>query len=232
MSDLNPAPKAQLPLPKTGDTRYVYAMTQNNAPVPDHELMEAIGQGDRAAFTVLADRHTGKALAYVMRLLNGDRSTAEDIVQEGFIRVWQHAATWEPQAQFNTWFYTALYRLCVDYWRKNKRPVVELDEEMADKSPDAESICITAQQHAQLHQALQQLPETQRSALMLFHSRGLTQNEVAKVMNLSVGAVESLLFRGRQKLKTLLTQETNKTGRKVQPSDSAARDRANEKEIL
>ena len=179
---------------------------QNNAPATDAALMERIGKGDRAAFTVLVDRHLARATHFTMRHVQ-NRNTAEDIVQEGFFKVWQHADRWEPQAQFTTWFYKLLYHSCVDYWRKNRRPTENIDdfnETIPDQALQPEAALIRKQQTMQLNEALAHLPETQRTALLLFHQQDLSQNDIAGIMNVSVGAVESLLFRARQKLKTLL----------------------------
>lgn len=186
------------------------ASQQNNAPATDAALMERIGKGDRAAFTVLVDRHLSRATYFVMRHIP-DRATAEDLVQDGFFKVWQHADRWEPQAQFTTWFYKLLYHACVDHWRKNRRPMDNIDdfsETIPDQTLHPEASMIDKQQKTQLSEALAHLPETQRTALLLFHNQELSQNDIAAIMNVSVGAVESLLFRARQKLKTLLSSPT------------------------
>lgn len=190
---------------------YMPNQHQNNAPATDAALMERIGQGDRAAFTVLVDRHLARATHFVFRHVQ-DRSIAEDVVQEGFFKVWQHADRWEPQAQFTTWFYKLLYHSCVDYWRKNRRPMENIDdfsETIPDKAMQPEAALIDRQQKMQLNDALSHLPETQRTALLLFHQQELSQNDIAAIMNVSVGAVESLLFRARQRLKLLLQPYTN-----------------------
>lgn len=182
---------------------------QNNTPPTDAALMARIGTGDRAAYTQLVDRHMSRGLNFVFRHMR-NTATAEDILQEGFLKVWQHAATWEPQAQFTTWFYKLLYHMCVDYWRKHRRPMEDMadfHEILADKAPSAEEKIITHQQDTLVRNALNQLPENQRTALMLFHYQELSQYEIASVMQLSVGAIESLLFRGRKKMKELLTTD-------------------------
>lgn len=179
---------------------------QNNTPATDAMLMEKIGKGDRAAYTALVDRHMNRALNFVYRHIQ-DSMIAEDILQEGFLKVWQNAHSWEPQAQFTTWFYKLLYHLCVDHWRKNRRPmdtIDDLEEVLADKQPDAEARLIQHQQYTALHSSLDTLPSNQRTALILFYSHELSQAGVAQAMNISVGAVESLLFRGRQKLKQVM----------------------------
>ncbi len=183
---------------------------QNNTPETDAALMARIGAGDQQAYTVLVDRHMTRSLNFVFRHIH-DRAIAEDILQEGFLKVWQHAARWEPQAQFRTWFYKMLYNLCVDHWRKNRRPMETLDNfenTLTDNQANAEDAMIHTEQRSAVQHSLEQLPDSQRTALTLFHLHELSQYEVAQVMNLSVGAVESLLFRGRQKMKQLLSSES------------------------
>ncbi len=79
----------------------------------DHDLMRAVGRRDRGAFERLVERHYGWALGFADRML-GARHDAEDLVQTAFLRVWQGAARWEPDARFSTWLYRVLYNLCID----------------------------------------------------------------------------------------------------------------------
>ena len=106
----------------------------------DEDLMAAIGQGDQRAFALLVDRHGKRATALAARItLN--RSDAEEVVQEAFLRVWVKAPAWRPQAgagdaQFQTWFRRVLVNLCID-WRR--RPVSEDIEKVPELTILAEA---------------------------------------------------------------------------------------------
>jgi len=174
----------------------------------DEALMAAIGQGDQRAFALLVDRHGRRATALAARItLN--RSDAEEVVQEAFLRVWVKAPGWRPQAaagdaQFATWFRRVLVNLCID---RRRRPVNEgLDQmpEIEDERPSAADVMASKQTAKRVADAVAELPERQRAALALCHFEGVSNIEAASMLGLSVGAVESLLVRARRALKTSL----------------------------
>lgn len=174
----------------------------------DEALMAAIGRGDQRAFAVLADRHGKRATALAARItLN--RSDAEEVVQEAFLRVWVKAPSWRPQegagdAQFQTWFRRVLVNLCIDRRRRPVSEDIEKVPEMADDQPSAQDRLDQKQTAARVADAVAELPERQRAALALCHFEGASNIEAAEILGLSVGAVESLLVRARRTLKSSL----------------------------
>lgn len=174
----------------------------------DEALMAAIGQGDQRAFARLVERHSRRATALAARItLN--RSDAEEVVQEAFLRAWVKAPAWRPQAGagdalFATWFRRVLVNLCID---RRRRPVgEELDRlpEMADDGPSAADLVAERQTQRRVAAAVALLPERQRAALVLCHFEGVSNIEAAAILGVSVGAVESLLVRARRALKASL----------------------------
>ena len=102
----------------------------------------AVGRRDHRAFARLVERHYGWALGFTDRML-GARHEAEDLVQTAFLRVWQRAARWEPNAKFSTWLYRVLHNLCMDQLRARNAAASEpLDgevvEALADEAPGSE----------------------------------------------------------------------------------------------
>jgi RNA polymerase sigma-70 factor (ECF subfamily) len=174
----------------------------------DEVLMAAIGQGDRRAFARLVERHSRHATGLAARItLN--RSDAEEVVQEAFLRVWVKAPAWRPQsgdadALFATWFRRVLVNLCID---RRRRPVAEdIDKmpEIADDAPSAADRLDSKRTARRVGDAVAELPERQRAALALCHFEGASNVEAAEILGISVGAVESLLVRARRALKTSL----------------------------
>jgi len=181
----------------------------------DEELMLAVCDGDQSAYQILVKRHLTAISHYAFRLLGNQRDT-EDISQEVFLRLWTHAAKWQPKkAKLSTWLHRIAHNLCVDFMRKHGRTI--LDEEPTeleknDEDYDSNEPELDANDRAQsLNSALNSLPESQRSALMLCHYAGFSNKEAAAIMNVSVKALESNIARARRKLRDLL--EENQTMR-------------------
>src|SRR4051812_27329411 len=94
----------------------------------DHELLALVQSGSHAAFSELVQRHTERFYRLAFRYLQ-NKEAAEDVVQEGFLKLWEDPGIWQPDknAKFTTWFYRVVVNLCLD-WQKRKRPVALTDE--------------------------------------------------------------------------------------------------------
>ena len=171
---------------------------------PDAELVARVGRGDRAAAQQLMRRHMPKMLALARRML-ADPAEVEDAVQDSFMRLWTHAARWQPgRAKFETWLYRVTLNKCFD--RLRRRPTAKLDEALhvVDSTPGpAESLENTVLAE-QIEAALQTLPERQRAAIQLCHYQECGNIEAAEILGISVEALESLLARGRRALRVSL----------------------------
>lgn len=172
----------------------------------DEKLMAAIAGRDHRAFARLVERHLGWSLRFVERMV-GARSDAEDLVQTAFLRVWQGASRWQPQAKFDTWFYRVLHNLCMDHFRSRGAPPEPLDETLPDGAPTSEQRVAESQRSARVRAALAALPERQRAAIVLCYYEERSQAEAAALLGVSEGALESLLTRGRAALKKHLGGE-------------------------
>lgn len=171
---------------------------------PDAELVARIARGDRAAASALMARHLPKMLSLARRML-ADRAEAEDVAQEAFLKVWTHAARWQPgKAKFETWLYRVTMNLCYD--RLRKKPALDLDAaaDIADSAPGPERELENAGLAAEVERALATLPERQKAAVVLAHYRDCGNIEAAEILGVSVEALESLLSRGRRALRAKL----------------------------
>lgn len=170
----------------------------------DFELIERIAEGDARAYRTLVERHLKGVHAFATRLL-GDRAEAEDVCQETFARVWKGASTFSPRAKPSTWLYRIARNLAVDRLRRRR--------ETSEVDPDAAAASGRPSEHLErkrlaeaVQRALAELPERQRSAVTLSHHHGMSHEEIAGVLDVGVRAVESLLARGRRKLRELLSE--------------------------
>src|SRR5438552_12015532 len=180
----------------------------------DVRLMRLVSQGDTSAFEELVERHQALVAGTVARML-GSNSDVEDIAQQVFIRVWKSASRYVPRAKFTTWLLKITRNLVFNELRRTKRRAqVPLEsaaggEEPALKdesnpAPDASLLEVELQRA--IEEAIMQLPENQRMALVLRRYEQLSNEQIAEVLNLSVPAVKSVLFRARTELRSRLSR--------------------------
>jgi RNA polymerase sigma-70 factor, ECF subfamily len=178
----------------------------------DEELMARTGAGDRGAFESLVCRHQARVLNLVFRIV-GDRGRASDLTQEVFLKTWTAAAAYEPTAKFTTWIYRVTTNVCLNDMKRARRQrwlsffgfgmgdTNPLEETVADRSPSPEALLLGKERSRQIADALQSLPENQRTALILKRYDGLSYQEIAGILGCSVSAVESLLVRAKKNLR-------------------------------
>jgi RNA polymerase sigma-70 factor, ECF subfamily len=181
----------------------------------DDALMARAGRGDKTAFAVLVRRHLARATAIAQRIL-GNRSDAEEVVQEAFLRCWQKAPDWQPaespgnaakgseRAQFATWLYRVLTNLCLDRRRRPQPVELEAAGEIADTCDDGFAQTVRGEIGKRVAEAMAKLPDRQRAALALCYYEDLGNIEAAAALDISIGALESLLVRGRRALRDSL----------------------------
>ena len=179
----------------------------------DFALMERIGAGDHTAFRQLVERHQHAVIGTVAKML-GNASESEDIAQQVFLRIWRHAKRYRPEAKFTTYLFTITRNLVFNETRrKSRKKEVSSDEREEnshqliaanpDRQPDAE--ILQAELQGAVDAAIAALPETQRLAVVLRRYEQLSYEEIAGVLDLSVSAVKSLLFRARTTLRETLS---------------------------
>ena len=180
----------------------------------DLRLMRLVGQGDTNAFEELIEKHQALVAGTVARML-GSNSDVEDIAQQVFIRVWKSARRYVPRAKFTTWLLKITRNLVFNELRRTKRRAhIPLQPEAAAEdlplkddinlAPDAS--LLETELRRTIEEAILQLPETQRMALVLRRYEQLSYEAIADVLDLSVPAVKSVLFRARSELRTRLSK--------------------------
>ena len=175
----------------------------------DDDLMRLAGAGDKAAFGRLVERHFVRTVALAGRIVR-NRSDAEEIVQEAFMRAWIKASDWQPRgeragaAAFSTWLYRVVVNLCIDRGRRPVEAPIEAADDIADPNPGAEEQLVREQTSRRVAAAMARLPERQRAALALCHYDAMSNIEAAEALQISVGALESLLVRARRALRSEL----------------------------
>jgi RNA polymerase sigma factor (sigma-70 family) len=172
---------------------------------PDEELVLRAGRGDAAAIQALVARKLRRVLSLAERML-GDAGDAEDVAQETFLKVWRYAERWRPgAAKFDTWLHRVTLNLCYDRLRRRRERPMADPPDMVDPGPAPDRGLEAEDVGGRVRLALQALPERQREAIVLCHYQELGNIEAARVMGVSVEALESLLSRGRRALRSALT---------------------------
>lgn len=188
-------------------------MTATAPKLPDHAssdpddgaLLAAFAAGDLGAARALTARLAPRAMGQAMRML-GNRAEAEDAVQDAMLRLWKQAPTWRHgEAQVSTWLYRVVANLCTDRLRSRKRAApLEAAGDLADGAESAAAGLQRKARLAALRDALAELPERQAQAVALRHLEGLGNDEIARIMDINVRAVESLTARGKRALSAAL----------------------------
>lgn len=175
---------------------------------PDTALVQDIGRGDKKAAAILVRRHLPKMVALARNML-GDAAEAEDVAQDVFLKVWQHAGKWRPgKAKFETWMHRVAINLCYDRLRRRREVYTDRLPEMIDEdSPGPDQSTLNTQLSGQVEEAMMLLPPRQRAALTLCHLQETSNIEAARIMKISIEALESLLARGRNGLRKRLANK-------------------------
>jgi RNA polymerase sigma-70 factor, ECF subfamily len=184
------------------------------AALSDGALMVLFANGDPGAARVLTARLLPRALSHAARVL-GDRAEAEDIAQEAMLRLWRAAADWaqDGPAAPATWLYRVVANLCTDRLRKSgQSTLTDEADRHSDTRPSVEAQMIADDRMAALDAALALLPERQRQAVVLRHIEGLSNPEIAMILDLGVEAVESLSARGKRALSAALSGKKEALG--------------------
>jgi RNA polymerase sigma-70 factor (ECF subfamily) len=197
----------------------IQAAAAGGLPVSDEVLVEQVRAGDRTAFDELIGRYQRRACSVAYRLL-GNMHDALEVCQEAFVRAYRNLATLKDQARFGSWLLRIVTNLSLNFrrdraaYRRNVsyddcmlddlRVAARRFEDSAARPPDARINDVETRDVVQ--QAINRLPDNQRSALVLFCVEQLPQREVAGILDCSVEAVKWYVFQARRKLREQLAE--------------------------
>jgi RNA polymerase sigma-70 factor (ECF subfamily) len=185
--------------------------------VNDAELLERLNRGDEAAFRYVVDTWQHMVYNTIVSIVQNE-ADAEDITQEVFVQVYRSVSSFKGEAKFSTWLYRIAVSKSLDFERKKKTKkrfsflrMLPTDSDSAEAISDFQHPGVALEHKegaARLFNLIHQLPEKQKAVIILQKVEGLSLEEMSQVLELSTGAVESLLYRARANLKALL--EKNK----------------------
>jgi RNA polymerase sigma-70 factor (ECF subfamily) len=186
--------------------------------VTDEALMIRFQQGDRAAFAALLRKHKTPLFNFALRQIRA-KTTAEDIVQEAFIRVVQNASDFKHEARFTTWLYTITRNLCIDHLRKEtlrKHPSLDarpsqddggptLGDHTADVRANVEREATAGELRLRITAAVDTLPDDQREVFLMREASNLPFKEIAEITGVSENTVKSRMRYALERLQAALS---------------------------
>lgn len=183
---------------------------------PDAALMLRVKQGDLGAFTQLVDKYKQPAINLAFRMLR-DATEAEDLAQNAFVQVYKSTPRYRVSSKFSTWLFTIVRNLCLnEIRRRGRHPAESMDAtfpdqenqplaQFADKNElSPPERLLHGELAEKIEEALAQLPENQRTAILLCRQDELSYEDIAEVLGCSLSATKSLIHRGRETLKQRL----------------------------
>ena len=183
--------------------------TQKWSQKTDDELMQAISEGAETAFNELFERHSSKVLGFAKKML-GSLDKAEETSQDIWVKVVKQAENYVKQGTFSSWVMMMTKNHCLNIIRKDKR--LTFSESPEDYHSDynqneSEDLLFSKFAIEDLSKALDQLPDNQRIALTLLATEEPTYEDMAEQLEMSVGALKSVIHRGRKALKELMFEK-------------------------
>jgi len=185
----------------------IVAVEQAQQPHPEAQSQErdwavAAQRGDQTAFMCIVDAYQRPVYNLCYRML-GDTVLAEDAAQETFLRVYTKLKTYNYDRKFSSWLFSIASHYCIDQLRRRRYQMISMDElppwqGIAADEPEPEETILTDETHDMLHRLLNALPPDYRAAVILSYWHDMSYEEIAGILNTSVSAIKSRLFRARQ----------------------------------
>jgi RNA polymerase sigma-70 factor (ECF subfamily) len=178
----------------------------------DAELMLQVRQGDQICFALLVERHRTSVIQFLYRMVL-NQAVAEELAQEVFLRVFRYRRSYEPTARFTTWLFRIATHAGLNCIRDGRHEKLQksLDEytglagtQVQDRSRTVEQEMLYQADLREVRQAIENLPEKQRAAVIMHKYEELGYAEIASVFRCSESAVKSLLFRAYESLRMRL----------------------------
>ena len=193
---------------------------QNPGELSDMDILAEVSSGNIDAYGKIVGRYNGRLYNFIYRFV-GDRETAEDIVQETFLRAFRKRTEYRAIANFSTWLFTIAGNLAKSELRRRKRWrmfSLERDEEtdtgmeLPDESARPDKVAESSLADVQIQQAIASLPDNYKQVILLRDVQGMSYQEISEIVDCPVGTVKSRVNRARLKLQQKLKSEGRDVG--------------------
>lgn len=159
-------------------------------------LLRIVLEDDRKAFEAILRKYESPIRAFFRKVCGGDEELASDLAQETFLKVYRGIASFQHKAKFSTWLYAIAKNVFFEHVRRQEK-----FEELCE---DENSSVQTTDSHLDIAKAMLQLSPEERIVLTLSYTEGLSQTEVAELMDIPLGTVKTHALRAKEKLKAIL----------------------------
>lgn len=179
----------------------------------DTEIISQVVGGNQSAFREIVERYKQSIYQMAVRIVS-DPFEAEDMTQIVFVQVYKNLKKFRTSGSFKAWIFTIARNTCLNEIRRRKRRKIYSLEQLEEvkegssamhisdkKSSDAREVVLQDELVDILNEVLKEVPEKQRTALLLFQHDNLSYEEISKVLGCSIGATKSLIFRAREHIK-------------------------------
>lgn len=168
----------------------------------DLEIIELCLNGSKDCFEAIVTRYKNLVYSVVLRMIN-DHEEANDLSQEIFIKLYKNLDKYSPEFKFSTWVIRISTNHVIDYRRKRKQDIVSIDdvEYELTSSSTPENEYIMSEEKTALHSLIDSLPDMYKKPIVMYHTDGLSYQEIADATSEPLSKVKNRIFRGRKLLR-------------------------------
>jgi RNA polymerase sigma-70 factor (ECF subfamily) len=173
----------------------------------DADLVSQCINGSNSAFEEIVRRYKKLVYSVVYKMIS-DKEEVNDISQEVFIRLYKSLERYNPEYKMSTWIVKITSNLCLDTLRKKKQDTVTLDDAIgvSSNTDTPEQAFINNQKTELIRRAINELPEKYKILIVLFHNKGMSYEEMTKVLNEPMSIIKNRLYRARLMLREKLEE--------------------------
>jgi RNA polymerase sigma factor (sigma-70 family) len=178
-------------------------MSKEHNHFSDQAIVASILNGNIQGFAVVV-RSTEKLVAQIVRKMVSNEDDQKDLVQDIYLKVYKNLPSFQFNSKLSTWIANIAYNTTINYLRKKKIPIVEMEQTIEDKfvaTDNPELAIIHTETHAILHAEIAKLPPLYKTLFTLYHIEELPNKEISEITNLPEGTIKSYLYRARKILK-------------------------------
>lgn len=165
----------------------------------EYSLIDRILAGEEALYATLVNKYKSYAFTIALKIV-GNRSEAEEVAQDGFIKAFNYLAKFNRDAKFSTWLYRIVFNTAISYKRKNRVQFDSIENSVVEYADRADQDLLKDDKRVFLSQAMEKLSDADRTAVQLFYIKEFSLEETAEMMGQNINTLKVRVHRARQRL--------------------------------
>lgn len=166
----------------------------------DIQLVQLILAGDKQAYIKIINKYNNPLYATILRMTK-NHQTAQDLVQEAFIKVYEQLRKYDQKGSFKSWLYKVAINHCLDQLRKKKIITEQVEQEQIINDVTPEVVFLKKEKSRELERLVSYLPKEERLILLLRYANDLSYEDICTTLNISLADVRNKLYRAKKKLR-------------------------------